>query len=468
MMKRILSLLLCAVLICGLMGTCAMAEGNLQLQMSNATAKAGDTVTVKFSLGNNAGVTAFTFKVVYDTSVLEIQKVSKEILDEDDEEFGSWDVTKKSFAEDQKVMWYAGEPYTGTDLFTLTFKVADDAKSGTIQFQIDYGTMGGITDADRHKIPAENIDIVGGAITIEGDEPEPAGATLEIYGTSISLNGAIGLNVYVKPTEEQIADEGFTVKLNEQAFQFKDNYKSSDGLYRFPVSLRAKQMTDPVTVTAVDGEGNAVKLLRASVGKPEDSCDFSIADYVEKTVKTGTPEKLVALVKAMSRYGNLAQVALSYNTANLAPMYDQDALDTVTLDKVSAYQATATAGEASGVKYAGCSVVLDSETDLGIYLEADAGSKLADFTYTVNGKKASLVETSQGTCVKVANISAKNLDRENTIVVTNGEGKTVLTVKASAMSYVYGALNSSTLEAKYVNAAKALFLYCEAANTYWG
>lgn len=457
-MKRAISLLLCMVLLCGMLSISASAEGDLNLVLSNQTAKAGEEVEVLLSVENNPGLTGISAEVTYDESVLTLTSCTPKTG------IGVWSDT---IAEDHLVYWYCTPPevFNGTEVVALQFKVAENAPEGTYAVNLSFGPWDGIGDVNGDAI---DFKVIPGSVTVKGDEPEPAGATLEIYGTSISLNGAIGLNVYVKPTEEQIADEGFTVKLNEQAFQFKDNYKSSDGLYRFPVSLRAKQMTDPVTVTAVDGEGNAVKLLRASVGKPEDSCDFSIADYVEKTVKTGTPEKLVALVKAMSRYGNLAQVALSYNTANLAPMYDQDALDTVTLDKVSAYQATATAGEASGVKYAGCSVVLDSETDLGIYLEADAGSKLADFTYTVNGKKASLVETSQGTCVKVANISAKNLDRENTIVVTNGEGKTVLTVKASAMSYVYGALNSSTLEAKYVNAAKALFLYCEAANTYWG
>ena len=112
--------------------------------------------------------------------------------------------------------------------------------------------------------------------------------------------------------------------------------------------------------------------------------------------------------------------------------------------------------------------MLDSETDLGIYLKDDDGRNLTEFTYTVNGKNATLTETRQGICVMVSNISTKNLDRVYTIVVKDGD-KTVLTVKASAMSYVYGALTSTApnITTEIVNAAKALYLYSEAANTYW-
>ena len=465
-MKRIISLILCAVLICGLMGTFALAEGNLRLEMSSVTAEAGDTVTIKFSLGNNAGVTAFTFKVLYDTSVLEITKFTKEIVDEDDEVFGSWDVTKKSFAEDQKVMWYCGEPYTGSDLFTLTFKIADDAKPGTIQFGIDYGTMGGITDSEMHKIPEENIEIVGGTLTIEGEEP--AGETLEVYATSVTLNGSIGLNIYFAPTAEQV-EKGCYVTLDGSKRMFSDAQIVPNGdmqLYQFSVAKTAKEMGNTVEVRAFDGEGNAMPLYRARIGTPEESCQFSIRDYIEKAVASGSDTGLTALVQAMSDYGSLAQVALDYTTPAPAALYNEAAVNAVTADRVADHKAVATAGEAAGAKYDGCSVILDSETDLRIFLKADDGYDLASFTYELNGKQASLGHGAQGYYVEVKNISARNLDRMNTLVVKDGE-KTVLTVKASGLSYVYGALTSSDLDAKFVNAAKALFLYNQAADAYF-
>lgn len=442
-MKKLLSTILVLALMFSVLTITASADGagSVEMKPSVTEASAGDTVTVKLNVISNPGVMFFTYTPEYDTTRLELKEMKPA--------GSNWTVGKKA-------VWSGDndETFIG-DILTLTFTVKDDAEVGT-------ASIGGKIDAVNYNEDDVIFTVTSAEITIK---EKPAGATLEVYGTSISLSGAIGMNVYVKPTEEQIADEGFTVKLNGQAFLLKDAYKNDDGLYRFSLSLRAKQMGTPVTITAVDGEGNAVQLVRASNGYiPEDSWTCSIVEYVEKTVEAGTPENLVNLVKAMSTYGNMAQTALGYTDSPAPKAYP---MDDVTADMVSKYQATATAGEAAGVQYVGCSVVLDSETDLGIYLKADDGRELTEFTYTVNGKKANLTETSQGTCVMVSNISAKNLDRVNTIVVKDGD-KTVLTVKASAMSYVYGALNSSDLDAKYVNAAKALYLYSEAANSYWG
>jgi len=442
-MKKLLSTILVLALMFSVLTITASAEGTGSIVMNPSVkeASAGDTVTVMLNVASNPGVMFFSYTPEYDTARLDLVKMEGKD--------GTWTVAKKA-------NWDGAddEAFTG-DVVTLTFQVKDDAAVGT-------ATVGGTIEAYNSNEEEIEFTVSSAEITIK---EKAAGATLEVYGTSISLSGAIGMNVYVKPTEEQIADEGFTVKLNGQAFLLKDAYKNDDGLYRFSLSLRAKQMGTPVTITAVDGEGNAVQLVRASNDYiPEDSWTCSIVEYVEKTVEAGTPENLVNLVKAMSTYGNMAQTALGYTDSPAPKAYP---MDDVTADMVSQYQATATAGEAAGVQYVGCSVVLDSETDLGIYLKADDGRNLTEFTYTVNGKKATLTETKQGTCVMVPNISAKNLDRVNTIVVKDN-GKTVLTVKASAMSYVYGALNSSDLDAKYVNAAKALYLYSEAANTYWG
>jgi len=452
-MKKLIAIILCVFLAVSLFPLSAAAEGTMAFRVISTQAKPGETVKVEVVVENNPGMAATSFDFQYDTSRLKLTEVAPNKTDF----AGVWTTTLLGAS------WLAtdGDTTAVGTIVTLTFEVLENAEAGDAKVELV------VSEVSTYDFDLVEFESIPGVVTVGSEEP--AGATLEIYGTSISLSGAIGMNVYVKPTAEQIADEGFTVKLNGQAFLLKDAYKNNDGLYRFSLSLRAKQMGTPVTVTAVDGEGNAVQLVRELNDYiPEDSWTCSIVEYVEKTVEAGTPEteKLVNLVKAMSTYGNMAQTALGYTDSPAPKAYP---MDDVTADMVSKYQATATAGEAAGVQYVGCSVVLDSETDLGIYLEADDGRDLTEFTYTVNGKKATLTETKQGTCVMVSNISAKNLDRVYTIVVKDN-GKTVLTVKASAMSYVYGALTSTApnITTEIVNAAKALYLYSEAANTYWG
>ena len=450
-MKKLIAIILCVFLAVSLFPLSAAAEGTMAFRVISTQAKPGETVKVEVVVENNPGMAATSFDFQYDTSRLKLTEVAPNKTDF----AGVWTTTLLGAS------WLAtdGDTTAVGTIVTLTFEVLENAEAGDAKVELV------VSEVSTYDFDLVEFESIPGVVTVGSEEP--AAPTLEIYGTSISLSGAIGLNVYVKPNDEQIADEGFTVKLNGQAFPLKDTYDEKTGLSRFSLSLRAKQMGTPVTITAADGEGNAVQLVRAKNDYiPEDSWTCSIVEYVEKTVEAGTPENLVNLVKAMSTYGNMAQTALSYTDFPAPKAYP---MDDVTADMVSKYQAKATAGEATGVQYVGCSVVLDSETDLGIYLKADDGRNLTEFTYTVNGKNATLTETKQGTCVMVSNISAKNLDRVYTIVVKDGD-KTVLTVKASAMSYVYGALTSTapTITTEIVNAAKALYLYSEAANTYWG
>ena len=62
-MKRILCLILCAVMLCGMMGVSASAEGTLKMNFESVTAKAGETVQMAVTLENNPGITGFSGKL---------------------------------------------------------------------------------------------------------------------------------------------------------------------------------------------------------------------------------------------------------------------------------------------------------------------------------------------------------------------------------------------------------------------
>ena len=123
-MKRAISLLLCMVLLCGMLSISASAEGDLNLVLSNQTAKAGEEVEVLLSVENNPGLTGISAEVTYDESVLTLTSCTPKTG------IGVWSDT---IAEDHLVYWYCTPPevFNGTEVVALQFKVAENAPEGT-------------------------------------------------------------------------------------------------------------------------------------------------------------------------------------------------------------------------------------------------------------------------------------------------------------------------------------------------
>lgn len=308
----------------------------------------------------------------------------------------------------------------------------------------------------------------GGYMYIPAKE-EPK-TQIELYGASATLGGEIGLNFFLAPTEEQIADTGFKVTLTlgdttkELALSSaKTRTQGDKTLYQFTFPLRAKQMNQQVEIKAFDGSGQAVALFRPTENKASESFKFSVVDYVKKSLdNTSLDDTAKNLVKAMSDYGSLVQAAIPYMANVRADLYDESAIKAVSAADLADYKAVVTEGEAAGVSYEGSTLVLDSITDLRIYLKATEGA-LADYTYEINGKAATLDAKGY---VEISNVAAKNLGVFKTLVVKNGEGKTVLTVKLCVLSYVESAIQNSD-DQNLINAMKALFLYNKAAVAYF-
>lgn len=155
-------------------------------------------------------------------------------------------------------------------------------------------------------------------LTISAAENEP-----EIVGTSITLNGAIGLNFYVKEngnTEYSAefdydsnllyGDSALTTNLYDDAVYDKTH------TYRiYTINLFAKQMTEEVTFSVSDTEKQTT----------------SVREYAEKIISGESDQTLSAqgysadkiakakeLCKAMLNYGAQAQTEFNYKTDDLA------------------------------------------------------------------------------------------------------------------------------------------------------
>ena len=289
----------------------------------------------------------------------------------------------------------------------------------------------------------------------------------EVYGSSVSLKGDIALNFYLIIPNELKGDEGAYVTIGAEKFLIKDattRKVGEDTLYQFTVKMNAKQMNDEVTLQVFNGANEVYKLFNHTTGEDvTEGYVYSVQTYIEKTIATSTDEKLVALVKAMSDYGSLAQAFMEYNVDNRAEV--QGDLSSVTLDAVTKYKSTVTEGTATGLTYKGGSLVLKSTTAIRLYFELNEG-EIGDYTFKVGKKAVTPVETADGWMIEIANISAKDLDKFYTVTVSSSAG-TIVTVKYCGLSYVYTVLNGGSDDAKLIDLAKGIYLYNQAADAYF-
>ena len=455
-MKKLICFILVLTMLAG-MTVFASAEGTPSFVVSSGEAAPGEEVQITVRLENNPGLASAELNVEYDPDVLEWTKV------EQGDYTGGWDA-KVGVA----VTWGGGKnTYTDGLFCTLTFKVKENAEEGDTVVTVSY------EDDDVFNEDLDNVyfAIVPGKVTVTA----PKGAPVDLYGASVSLKGDIALNFFLIPTEELLADADAYVTLTAEGgtpntYLFKDastRTVSGKKLYQFSIALNAKQMTDKVTVAVYSGDGTAHPIHRMSEDVTEDTFAFAIQDYIQKTIAvygndTGKA-KLVKMVKAMSDYGSLAQARFAYKTEERAEV--QADLDAVTAETLASYAIVKPSETAAGV--ASCSLVLNSETAIRLYIKMAEGEEISSRSIKVNGVAQTPVNTEKGWMVEIPNISAKDLDKLYEMKIADGEGATY-TVKFSALSYAYGVLTTEGQSAEQVALVKGLYLYNQAANEYFG
>ncbi|MBQ5415323.1 MAG: hypothetical protein IIU22_04000, partial [Firmicutes bacterium] len=313
--------------------------------------------------------------------------------------------------------------------------------------------------------------------TLPGEEESKPEVSADVYGVSVSLKGNIGLNFFLIPSEELLADANASVQLEidredsteTQSFpiaQAATRVVGEDTLYQFSVSLNAKQMNDEVTLRVLDGEGKSVAMFRRS--NQQDITDsglvYSVQDYILATMDSGADQKLKALAAAMSDFGSLAQAQFAYRTENRAQIRGD--LDSVTAQTLAEFEAEKTIGTATGVSYYASSLLLQSETTLRFYFTLEEG-EIGDYTFKLGSKEVTPVQNGEYWTIDVPNVTAKNLSKSYTVTVSSAEGN-VLTVKASGLSYAYSALSGGSNEQTLIDLVKGLYLYNKDAVAYFG
>ena len=130
-MKKVFSIILVLMLLCGMLAVPVSAAGNGSLSMTSASGGRGETVTLSVKLNSNPGLVTMSIRISYDTNVLELENVSATGL------LGGGDglnTDPKNYKSPYNMSWMdysatSDNTKTGA-IATFTFKIKDNAPIG--------------------------------------------------------------------------------------------------------------------------------------------------------------------------------------------------------------------------------------------------------------------------------------------------------------------------------------------------
>lgn len=278
----------------------------------------------------------------------------------------------------------------------------------------------------------------------------------EVKGYNVSLSGSIGLNYYldIKPN---VAEMKPMIK-----FCYSDGTVISElgmddavcnGYYQFTCPVSASKMGSEIK-GYVEINGFEICI----------SDDYSVQKYAEQIINGASSNEEYAkaqeLVKAMLNYGAYSEIALTdVASSNINSSLTDEEKTLAELPDLSEYKYTVL-GTSDKVKYSGSLISLKTETVIRHYFTVADGVNAEELTFTVNGNAVTPVKDGRYYRIDIVNVNAKNLDVNYQV---NVDG---LTLDYSVLSYVYSAINSSSISDSVKDSVKALYYFCLETKNY--
>ena len=295
-----------------------------------------------------------------------------------------------------------------------------------------------------------------------------------LAGISVSLDGNIGINYYVK-IDDSVKDTAFirftlqdgTVQEIKASTVTPEAVSSlgTGNYYKLTCKVTSVDMTQTVKAQMFTGSEDQTG------GTPK---TYSVRNYADMVLEGNYSKNSKEMLRAMLNYGGYVQTNfnrnMGYGLANegLYTQGDDPVLVGTDWD-LTAYPASKT-GNADGFTLSGVSLVMDSETALRIYYTLADGKTLADYNITLNGADGGYTTGSnnKGSYLEIANIAANALDTKYTINISpNGTSTDKMTLEYYPLSNAEAIITGS-YDDKEKNMMKALVLYSRAAEAYEG
>jgi len=242
-------------------------------------------------------------------------------------------------------------------------------------------------------------------------------------------------------------------------------------MYVIDYFLNAKEINDEVSITITDK--NNIKCNFVSDDKKSYGTEYSISasNYFATLKKiNSTDAKLIALIDSVMDYGNCAQEYFNYYIDSVGEISDK--VDTVSIEDIPIdnYQKE---GMCSEIKYAGSSLVLESNVTIRHYFFADNLSAFDKYSISckvLTDKYYHPVElmhlNDNVYYFDIDSIKPVDFDTYYAVIIEDNDANDmVYGISYGVEAYIYDAIRKSADE-KLVRLVKALYLYDVAANAY--
>ena len=281
---------------------------------------------------------------------------------------------------------------------------------------------------------------------------------------SISLVGDVGVNFYMDLSDAIVnsptAKIHFTIPTGtgstSQEIDVQDARTVKSGnktYYVFECQAAAKEMTSEIKAQIIDGD------------TVSDEFTYSVTNYANYVLThadaSGTDEqkdfaKAVPMVKAMLNYGAYSQLYFDKNTDNLANAdltNEEKTLGDITINISDPVFNSLP----DGTTFEGATLSLKSETTLSLYFKSS--DKLA---FACDGYDVEKATSGDYQIARIRGIKAKHIGDTFTLKVNGTDAVTY-----SPLNYCKNVIQDNTQNANLKNVAKALYLYWQAANSYF-
>ncbi len=391
--------------------------------------------------------------------------------------------TAKQFASGEVTYLLNNSVTDGTQVWYQTLGTDDyPVFEGETVYCIDGKIYSNSETIDEHK---HNYD--DGTCTICGE------LLAELKAGSLTLDGMIGVDLYIKFSDVVFVDENPVLTINvpqgtkesgtyELAYETLEfNVNDSDDFIeqedelwiKFTCWISAKEMTAPI-----------IAQLKLSDGTLSETMTYTVKQYADTIFDDAygsTYDSQKDIVKSLLNYGAYAQQYFDYRTDELPNTGDyftdeeRNGLVISGEERTNLINDNAIVidrGTEDKVKYYGSSLLLEDGTVIRHYFTlVDSSVDVSTLTVTIDGVSASLEKNGSLYYVEIKDVPAYSLDEKYTVCVDS------VTIKYSCLSYVASALKNYTNESgactnaskqNLVNLAASLYAYSKSAKSYAG
>ena len=264
-----------------------------------------------------------------------------------------------------------------------------------------------------------------------------------VKGNSVTLDGNIGVNVYLQPCEK-LAKVVMSGPNGDRVYTDFTGITQDNGYFKFSYPINATQGNEQITLKAYDKDGRRLIVCDNNGGLCNHSqVECTVYDYIDQIKKHEmySAPTLAALVDGLENYCKAAENYFNGTSNTIA------GIENVTADSVSDYATDL----GSDVKL---SLVLNSAAALRIYTESD-DVLIDDETVKPRYKGGNKY-------YEIQNICAQQLSTAHKITIGGTD------YSCSALSYVHRVLNNSNARDNKLltDMAKATYVYAQAAVAY--